>query len=160
MLTEAPPHMHTQLYCYTCPLPRAGKCFDESAAATTTPCIASPRSPSQGNTYKIGRKKQRWAVRLSRFTNASSPLFLQLNVSGFLSSLEDLRHQCRPHRPSALSDCEPLALLDSQRVHEIAFQFHVVAWHDHLAIPIFGAVGEVETAGFICGSHTHQKSAT
>lgn len=63
----------------------------------------------------------------------------------FHNLCDDCGADCSP----ALADREPLAFVDCQGVEEFAAEFDVVAWHDHLAVFVFGAIGPEEAAGFI-----------
>lgn len=77
------------------------------------------------------------------------PVPRRLEDCGVFFLLHDLRDNCGADCSPALADGEPLAFVDCQGMHEFAAEFDVVAWHDHLAVFVFGALGPEEATGFI-----------
>lgn len=155
------PDMHTRAYCYIrSPPPRREMlrticCSSDNNENT---CMAFLPLSLLGKYLQRLRERRPWRCAIPILETITAPFPPlppslrppDIKVEAVQSSLEDPCHQRRPHRPAALSDREPLALLHGKRVQEIALQLHVVARHDHLAVAVLGALGEEETAGFVC----------
>ena len=74
----------------------------------------------------------------------------------YLQSLHQSRHQARSHRPTALTDIEPLPRLDGKRVVQLTGHLNVVARHGHFGVLVCDVVGPVKSSGFVCRLVSYQ----
>ena len=66
--------------------------------------------------------------------------------------LQNLSNQTRSNGPASLSNIEPLSALNGERMCNLADHLDIITRHDHLAVRVFGGLGEVERCGFVCES--------
>ena len=64
--------------------------------------------------------------------------------------LDDASNQASGHGPATLTDVEALALLDGNRLVDLADHLDVVTGHDHLGVSVLGAFGPVNSGSLVC----------